>query len=49
MFVELEHWVEEIYAGKQKKEGTMQFYKGTVKKWQVLDDEFFDREQVEKM
>ena len=24
-------------------------YKGTVKKWQVLDDKAFDREEIEKM
>lgn len=27
----------------------MNVYKGTVKKWQVLDDKGFDRDQIEKM
>ena len=27
----------------------MDVYKGTVKKWQVLDDAAFDREQIEKL
>ena len=27
----------------------MQVYKGTVKKWQVLDDKGFDRDQIEMM
>jgi len=27
----------------------MKMLKGTVKKWQVLDDKAFDRDQVEKM
>jgi hypothetical protein len=27
----------------------MKMYKGTVKKWQILDDSAFDREEVEKM
>jgi hypothetical protein len=27
----------------------MDLYKGTVKKWQVLDDSAFDRDQIEKL
>jgi len=27
----------------------MDMYKGTVKKWQVLDDKVFDREEINKM
>jgi len=27
----------------------MKMYKGTVKKWQVLDDRAFDREEISKM
>ena len=27
----------------------MDVYKGTVKKWQILDDRYFEREEIEKM
>ena len=49
MFIELEYWIEEVIGEKQIREGKAHFYKGTVKKWQVLDDNAFDREQVEKI
>ncbi len=49
IFVELEMWIEDVLGEKQIREGKAHFYKGTVKKWQVLDDDAFDREQVEKL
>lgn len=49
IFVELEMWIEDILGEKQIREGTCNFYKGTTKKWQVLDDDAFDRDQVERL
>lgn len=44
IFVELEHWIENIIGAKQIKEKKIQMYKGTVKKWQILDDNEHDRD-----
>lgn len=33
MFAEMEMWIEEIQGERQIREGKVQFYKGTVKKW----------------
>jgi len=49
MFVELEYWIEEVIGGDQIRTKKLQFYKGTPKKWQVLDDNAHDRDQIEKM
>ena len=49
MFVELEHWVEDIIGAKRIHEGKVKAYKGTPKKWQILDDDAFDRDQIEKL
>ena len=49
MFAEMEMWIEEIQGERQIRENKVQFYKGTVKKWQVLDDDAFDRDQIEKL
>jgi len=46
---DLEHWIEEIHGKEQIQTQKAHFYKGTVKKWQILDDDAFDREQVEKL
>lgn len=45
--VEFEYWIEKIAGAKRIEEQKFKMYKGTVKKWQVLDDETNDREQVE--
>jgi hypothetical protein len=45
----MELWIEEIVGKKQIVEGKAHFYKGEVKKWQVLDDDAFDRDQIENM
>lgn len=49
IFVELEYWIEDVIGERQIREKKLNFYKGTPKKWQVLDDHAFDRDQVEKM
>lgn len=49
IFVELEYWIEDVIGAKQIREKKKDFYKGQPKKWQVLDDKAFDRDQVEKM
>lgn len=48
-FVELEFWIEGIIGEQQIRTKKVQFYKGTPKKWQVLDDNAHDRDQIEKM
>lgn len=49
MFVELEYWIEEIVGKQRRVEGKVAAYKGTPKKWQILDDKVYDRDQIEKL
>ena len=49
MFVELEYWIEDAIGLPRVQNKQMKMYKGTTKKWQVLDDACFDREEIEKM
>ena len=49
MFVELEYWVEEVIGKPQTLNKGVMAYKGTAKKWQILDDDCFDRDQIEKL
>lgn len=49
IFIELEYIVENVIGYNRIKEKKMDMYKGTPKKWQVLDDKAFDREEVEKL
>ena len=49
MYIELRYMVEEIYGKERIVNKEMDMYRGTVKKWQVLDDEGFDRDQIEKI
>jgi hypothetical protein len=49
IFVELEYLIENHIGYNRIQFKEMDMYKGTVKKWQVLDDSAFDRDQVEKM
>ncbi len=49
IFVELEFMIENIIGYNRIKDKKMNMLKGTPKKWQVLDDGTFDREEVEKM
>lgn len=47
--LELEYMIEEVVGYNRIKDKKMKMLKGTPKKWQVLDDKAFDREQIEKM
>lgn len=49
MFVELEYWIEEVVGKARIEKGGVAAYKGTPKKWQILDDAVYDRDQVEKL
>ena len=44
MFVELEHMIEESIGKPRTVKMQVDAYKGTTKKWQVLDDDCFDRD-----
>ena len=47
--LELEYMIEEVVGYNRIKDKKMKMLKGTPKKWQVLDDKAFDREEIEKM
>lgn len=49
MFVDLEYWIENVIGAEQIREKKVSMYKGTVKKWQVLDDAAHPRDQIEKI
>lgn len=49
IFVELEYMIENVIGYNRIKEKKLDMLKGTPKKWQVLDDSAFDREQVTKL
>ena len=49
MFVELEYWIEEVIGAPTIKKGKIKTYKGEPKKWQILDDAVFDRDQIAKL
>ena len=49
MFVEMEYWIEEVIGAPQISKGKIKTYKGEPKKWQILDDDCFDRDQIEKL
>lgn len=49
IFVEFEYIVENVIGYNRIKDKKMDMLKGTPKKWQVLDDKAFDREEVVKM
>jgi hypothetical protein len=49
IFVELEYMIENVIGYNRIKDKKMDMMKGTPKKWQVLDDAAFDREEVTKM
>ena len=44
---EFEYWIENVIGEKRIREGKFKMYKGQVKKWQILDDEAVDRDQIE--
>ena len=47
--VELEYMIENVIGYNRIQNKQMNMLKGTPKKWQILDDIAFDREQVEKL
>ena len=49
IFVNLEMLIEDVIGQKRIATKSMDMYKGTVKKWQVLDDKVFNREEISKM
>ena len=49
IFVDLEQFIEEVIGKDRIQTKQLDMYKGTVKKWQVLDDAAFSREEVTKM
>jgi len=50
IFVELENIITDFIGAKQIKTKQKEMYKGTIKKWQVLDDEGpHDREEIKKI
>lgn len=49
IFMDLEWLIEDVIGAERIREKKMDMYKGEVKKWQVLDDAAFDRDEIEKM
>ena len=49
IFIDLELFIEEYIGKKHITEKKMNMYKGTVKKWQVLDDSVYDVEEIRKI
>jgi hypothetical protein len=49
IFVEMEYLIEEVVGYNRIQTKQMQMLKGTPKKWQILDDKAFDREEIEKI
>ena len=49
MFLELAYWIEEVIGKTQVVQGKVDTYKGQPKKWQILDDDCFSRDQIEKL
>jgi hypothetical protein len=49
MFLELEFYLEEVLGKERIDSKQMDMYKGTVKKWQVLDHDAFSPDQIDKV
>ena len=49
MFVELEFWIEDVVGKQRMDEGKVAAYKGSPKKWQILDDAVYDKDQIAKL
>lgn len=49
IFVELEYMIENVIGYNRIQDKKMEMYKGEPKKWQILDDNCFDRDQIEKL
>lgn len=44
LLCEYEYWIEQVIGAKRIREQRIPMYKGTVKKWQILDDDAHDRD-----
>lgn len=49
MYLELEYIITDVMGRERIETKEMDMYKGTPKKWQVLDDEQFSRDQIDKI
>jgi len=49
MYLELEWYITDVINKERIETKKMDMYKGTVKKWQVLDDQAYSRDQIEKI
>jgi len=49
IFVSLETYIEEDVVQHRTSTGKIETYKGQPKKWQILDDDCFDRDQIRKI
>ena len=49
IFVELEHIIENVIGYDRIQSKQMQMYKGTPKKWQILEDNLYDSDQIVKL
>lgn len=49
MYLELEYLITDVIGRERIETKEMDMYKGTPKKWQVLDDEQFSRDQIDKI
>ena len=49
MYLELEYYITDVMGRERIETKEMDMYRGTPKKWQVLDDEQFSRDQIEKI
>jgi hypothetical protein len=49
VFVSLETFIEEDVVQHRVAKGAIETYKGQPKKWQILDDDCFDRDQIRKI
>lgn len=48
-YLSIEHYIEDVLGKERIETKQMDMYKGTVKKWQVLDDEQFSGDQVDRV
>ena len=46
---EFEYWIEDVLGKERITQKKFKMIKGNVKKWQILDDDAFDRDQIEMM
>lgn len=49
IFADMEIYITDVVGNERIKKKEMRMLKGTVKKWQVLDDGTYDREEISKI